>query len=261
MPETRGTAISAFITALAVAVLPVAGAQVSQSDPRGPGAHDLGYRLAPDWPIQAGARPALPPVLGISSRYQVWPSTRVGTFLVLHRGAHPILVFDSAGKFVCSWGDGMFSEGKVVPYRRVIALQAPLAYWPSMAAGCDSCGAHSVRVDKEGNIWVVDAPGHVIYKMNPQGKVIQQLGQKGVSELAPTLQPAHRCRLWTESELYVSDGYGNPRVVKYTHEGNTCFSGAREDRGWRVPATSQFSSRCAGKSLCHRSDNRRVQGV
>ncbi len=30
-----------------------------------------------------------------------------------------------------------------------------------------------------------------------------------------------------KAEIYVSDGYGNPRVVKYTHEGNTCCSGVR----------------------------------
>ena len=44
-------------------------------------------------------------------------------------------------------------------------------------AGCDSCGAHSIRVDPQGNIWAVDAPGQVIYKMNPQGKVLMQLGR------------------------------------------------------------------------------------
>ena len=38
-----------------------------------------------------------------------------------------------------------------------------------------------------------------------------------------------------KAEIYVSDGYGNPRVVKYTHEGNTCCSGVR---GGRVQASS-----------------------
>ena len=36
-----------------------------------------------------------------------------GTVLVLHRGAHPILEFDTAGKLLRSWGDGLISEGKV----------------------------------------------------------------------------------------------------------------------------------------------------
>ena len=36
-----------------------------------------------------------------------------GTVLVFHRGAHPIMEFESGGKFLRSWGDGEFSEGKV----------------------------------------------------------------------------------------------------------------------------------------------------
>ena len=36
-----------------------------------------------------------------------------GTILVFHRGAHPIKEFDSAGKFIRSWGDGLISEGTV----------------------------------------------------------------------------------------------------------------------------------------------------
>ena len=82
-----------------------------------------------------------------------------GHVLVLHRGAHPILVFDTAGKFIRSWGDGMFSEGKVAAVaardRAPGASGYSAVYGP---AGCDSCGVHSIRIDAAGNIWVVDAP-------------------------------------------------------------------------------------------------------
>ena len=39
--------------------------------------------------------------------------TPLGSVLVLHRGAHPVMEFESSGRLVRSWGDGMFSEGKV----------------------------------------------------------------------------------------------------------------------------------------------------
>src|SRR5260370_39742674 len=86
------------------------------------------------------------------------------------------------GEFVRSWGTGLFSEGKVgaiapgdrVPGRALYSA----VYGP---AGCDSCGAHSVRVDPGHNVWVVDAPGHVIYKMAQRGKTVMQLGRKGVA--------------------------------------------------------------------------------
>src|SRR5437879_1063784 len=80
----------------------------------GSGGKDLGYVLVPDWPAQAlsaAGAPAGPwnliqvPGVAIDSR---------GHVLVLHRGAHPILEFESGGRFVRSWGDGLFSEGKVV---------------------------------------------------------------------------------------------------------------------------------------------------
>ena len=108
--------------------------------------------------------------------------TARGSILVLHRGAHPIIEFDSTGKLLRSWGDGMFSEGKVgaIPEAHWTADKSHYSavYGP---AGCTSCGAHSVRVDPQGNIWLIDAPGHVIYKMNPEGKEIMRLGTKGVA--------------------------------------------------------------------------------
>src|SRR5579872_7037219 len=131
-----------------------------------------GYRLVPDWPTPPRSAAGAP---GAWNLIQV-PGVAVeanGNILVLHRGAHPILEFETGGKFVRSWGDGLFSEGKVgavAPGDRATGASGYSAvYGP---AGCDSCGAHSVRVDPDGNIWVVDAPGQMIYQMNPQGKVI-----------------------------------------------------------------------------------------
>ena len=105
--------------------------------------------------------------------------------------------FESNGKFVRSWGDGMFSEGKVgaIPEAHWTADKSHYSavYGP---AGCTSCGAHSVRVDPQGNIWVIDAPGHVVYKLNPEGKEIMRLGTKGVSGNGPQqLQSADRRRV------------------------------------------------------------------
>src|SRR5687768_17320860 len=109
-----------------------------------------------------------------------------GTVLVLHRGAHPLLEFDTSGKLIRSWDGLTISEGKVAgipkdnwaPDRsRYSAVYGP--------AGCTACGAHSVRVDPQGNVWIVDATGHVIYKMNPEGRVLMRLGTRGVSRSGP----------------------------------------------------------------------------
>src|SRR5262245_26813165 len=49
-----------------------------------------------------------------------------GEIFVFHRGEHPILVFDSAGKFLRSFGDGAIA------------------------------GAHGLRIDKNDDLWVTD---------------------------------------------------------------------------------------------------------
>src|SRR5687768_4911741 len=69
------------------------------------------YKLV-EWPAPAksAAGFAAPWNLIQASSVAVTPK---GTVLVLHRGAHPVLEFDSSGKLIRSWGDGMISEGKV----------------------------------------------------------------------------------------------------------------------------------------------------
>jgi len=87
-------------------------------------------------------------------------------------------------------------------------------------AGCASCGAHSVRVDPQGNIWLVDAPGHVVYKMSPDMKETMRLGTKGVSGTGPnTFNLPTDVAFAPNGDIYVTDGYGSARVVKYSHDG------------------------------------------
>ena len=222
---------------------------------------DLGYKLAPNWPnaprnAQGSA--------GIWNFIQV-SSVAVdshGHILVLHRGAHPIIEFDAAGKFIRSWGDGMFSEGKVGAVPR--GERAPGASGYSAVygpAGCDSCGAHSIRVDPEGNIWAVDAPGHVIYKMNPQGKVIMRLGQKGVPGLGPNnYNLPTDVAFGASGEIYVTDGYGNPRVVKYTKDGKYLLQWGTRGSGpseFQLPHNVQVDAR--GRVYVSDRENRRVE--
>ncbi|HAD75703.1 MAG TPA: hypothetical protein DCG16_07960, partial [Gemmatimonadetes bacterium] len=71
-----------------------------------------------------------------------------GYVVVLHRGAQPIMLFDGGGGFVGAWGDGLFSNGKIIiiaPADREAGQSGYTAVYG--AAGCHACGAHSVRVD------------------------------------------------------------------------------------------------------------------
>jgi hypothetical protein len=109
-----------------------------------------GYKRV-EWPTQATSAAGFP--AGPWNFIQVTAVALLarGNILLLHRGAHPVMEFEPGGKFVRSWGDGMFSDGKVVgipvPNRTPDRSDYTAVYGP---AGCTSCGAHSVRVGSTG---------------------------------------------------------------------------------------------------------------
>ena len=232
------------------------------SAPRlGANAPTLDYQEVPDWPTQATNAAGKPAAWNFIQVSGVAIDAR-GHVLVLHRGAHPFLEFESNGKFVRSWSSVMFSEGKVaaiapgdrVPGRSVYSA----VYGP---AGCDSCGAHSVRVDPEHNIWVVDATGQVIYKMDQQGKVIMQLGQKGVAGTGH-----NNFNLPTDvgfapnGDFYVTDGYAGSRVVKFSHEGRYLLEWGKRGTGpgqFELPHNLVVDSQ--GKVYVTDRENRRIE--
>jgi DNA-binding beta-propeller fold protein YncE len=221
---------------LVVCVFCVATSQRASGDQAGRGdaaaeIPSLPHKLV-EWPappISAAGAPGAWNFIQVSSV----AVTARGTVLVLHRGAHPILEFDNDGKFVRSWGDTLFSEGKVAAIPEANWTEAKSHYSAVYGpAGCTACGAHSVRVDPQGNIWVIDAPGHVVYKLNSEGKEIMRLGSKGVSGTGP-----HNFNLPTDvafaanGDLYVSDGYGSARVVKYSRDGKYLLQWGTRGKG------------------------------
>ena len=144
-----------------------------------------------------------------------------GNILELHRGARPIMVFAPDGTFVRAWGEGLFSNGKVLgipPEHRTPGESGYTAVYG--AGGCHACGAHAIRVDRDGHVWVVDAAGHVVYKLRETGELLLQLGKRGVSGSGPdTFNLPTDIAFAPNGDLYVSDGYGNARIVRFTRDG------------------------------------------
>ena len=186
----------------------------------GSNASSMGYTQIKQWPIEMKNAAGTPAPWNFIQVSGVAVESN-GNVLVLHRGAHPILEFNPEGKLLRSWGDGMFSEGKVAAIATADRIAGHALYSAVYgAAGCDSCGAHSIRVDPQGNIWAVDAPGQVIYKMDPQGKVLMTLGRKGVVGAGhDTFNLPTDIAFAPNGDLYVSDGYAGSRIVKFSHDG------------------------------------------
>ena len=113
--------------------------------------------------------------------------------------------------------------------------------------------AHTVRVDKDDNIWAVDKGSDMIIKFNPQGRVVWVFGRrvesaddeaKAWEHVNPPLPPVNgRFRqptdvAWdSEGNIYITDGYVNSRVAKYDKNGDWVKS-------WGEPGTGpgQFNT-------------------
>jgi DNA-binding beta-propeller fold protein YncE len=170
--------------------------------------------------------------------------------------------FEAGGRFVGSWGDGLLSEGKVgaMPQAHWAADRSRYSavYGP---AGCTSCGAHSVRVDPQGNVWVVDAPGHVVYKMSPEGKELMRLGTRGTAGTRPnTFNLPTDIGFGPGGDLYVTDGYGSARVVKYSRDGKYLLEWGKRGTGpgeFGLPHNVVVDR--AGKVYVTDRDNQRIQ--
>src|SRR4030088_3286400 len=95
--------------------------------------------------------------------------------------------------------------------------------------------AHTVKVDKNDNIWVTDKGSDMVIKFNPEGRVVMVFGRKQeaseegtepLKHVKPPLPPADGTfRQVTDmgwdaaGNTYISDGYINSRVAKIGPDG------------------------------------------
>src|SRR5215475_1470649 len=143
----------------------------------------LDYELMPDFfQLPPGEHMVEPAGVAVNSK---------GHIYVFHRGQHPLMEFDASGKFLRSIADDLFVT------------------------------AHMVRVDPDDNIWTVDTGSHVVLKLNPAGKVLLALGRMRIpgDDVLHFNQPTDIA--WDrDGNIYVTDGYGNSRVLKFDRYGN-----------------------------------------
>jgi hypothetical protein len=96
--------------------------------------------------------------------------------------------------------------------------------------------AHSVRIDKDDNIWAIDKGSDMIVKFSPAGRVIWVFGRRKESAESETKPWEHvnpplpaedglfrqpTDVAWDSAgNIYISDGYINSRVAKFDHNGD-----------------------------------------
>ncbi len=127
-----------------------------------------------------------------------------GRVYLFCRAEHPVLVYERDGTFVRSWGDGMFT-----------------------------LRAHGITVAPDGAVWCIDDGDQTARKFDPDGRLLLTLGTSGrasdtgydgktVASIARGGPPFNRptnLAVAPNGELYVTDGYGNARVHRFSSKG------------------------------------------
>lgn len=101
----------------------------------------------------------------------------------------PILVTDRAGKILRSWGRGLFK----IP--------------------------HSIRFDPQGNLWTTDSSSSMIYKFSRQGEKLLEIAVGGQPSNGSDFNGTTDIAFAPNGHLYISDGYGNARILEYSAAG------------------------------------------
>jgi hypothetical protein len=127
---------------------------------------------------------------------------------VFCRGPHQVMVFDRAGTFLHAWGEGLFAR------------------------------PHGITVGPDDVVYCTDDLGHAIRKLSPEGELLATLVPAGVASdtgatsmdyrtivrAGPPFHYPTNLAVGPDGSLYVSDGYGNARVHKFSPNGRHLLS-------------------------------------
>ncbi len=145
--------------------------------------------------------------LGVDSKDQVY---------VFIRNKDPLLVYDSQGNLLKAWGRRFFGGRP-----------------------------HGLFIDPDDCIYCTDDGDHTVRKFSPDGKLLMTLGEKNqpsntgcvnldyrtIKQSAGPFNSPTDIALDIEGNIYVSDGYGNARIHKFSKEGELLLSWGEPGRG------------------------------
>lgn len=156
------------------------------------------YSLVSNWPqLPEGITIGQVSGVGVSSNgdvfvfhraERIWEGEELGLDLI---ESPTIFVLDNdTGNLINSWGANMF----VMP--------------------------HGLTIDQEDNLWLTDVGLHQVFKFDRDGNLLMTLGERGISgdDQAHFNMPTD-IAVASDGSFYVSDGYGNSRVVKFSSDG------------------------------------------
>src|SRR5882672_9951157 len=205
-----------FTTFVVVALLPGAGPAFAQ----GGGAPAKAKATTPEIPFDSvPGFFKLPAGVYMGEGVGVATNSKGHVFVYVRSGETRLFEFDQTGAFVKELGVGSYGFSF----------------------------AHAVRVDNDDNVWAVDEGTNVIQKFSPDGKLLMVLGKRPDPLEQLSLTPGgglysgankpysfHRETDigWdAQGNIFVTDGYGDSRVVKYDKSGRFIKSAGTRGNG------------------------------
>lgn len=164
------------------------------------------YELVEGWgQLPAGWKWGQVGAVGVDSQDRVHAFTRT---------EHPYMVFDKAGKFLYSWGEQIFED------------------------------AHGICITPDDSVYLVDRVPQLVFKFTKEGRHVLTLGKRDqasdtgytaespvVTKAGPPFHHPTDVSLSPTGDFYVSDGYRNCRVHKYSADGRLLFSWGEPGQG------------------------------
>jgi DNA-binding beta-propeller fold protein YncE len=140
------------------------------------------YDVEPSWPQRpAGIEWGHVSGIAVDKQDQVW---------VFTRATPPVQVYDAGGKFVRAWGEKHIKK------------------------------AHHLKIDPQGNVWVADIEEHLVMQFTPEGKLLREIGTRGqTGDDERHFNMPTDMAITAAGDVFVSDGYGNNRVVQFGRDG------------------------------------------
>ena len=164
------------------------------------GTGDFRYRVVADWP-RWPANWNVIEVVGVAT------DSRDRVF-VLSRGEHPVTIFDREGRFLGSWGAGLFAR------------------------------PHGITIAPDDSVFCTDDFGHSVRKFTPDGQLLMTLGTHGVPSdtgatsidyrtiryVGPPFHFPTNVAIAPAGDLFIADGYGNARIHRFSADGRLLHS-------------------------------------